>query len=134
MLSEHEMDVDGISISYAYLTSPGWNIIYNLQMWETCCTIFTYKDEGGSCDSGLWQALTQVIIDIYIYNFHCKSLYICIIVKYIFSDSDFHSVVASDWMFAIPANNNLCHSWGLNIHTLKTSHYVSKLYFLFFNQ
>ncbi len=25
-------------------------------------TLFTYKDEGGSCDSGLWQALTKVII------------------------------------------------------------------------
>ncbi len=28
------------------------------------CTLFTYKDEGGSCDSGLRQALTKVILDL----------------------------------------------------------------------
>ncbi len=27
-------------------------------------TLFTYKDEGGCCDSGLWQALTKVILDL----------------------------------------------------------------------
>ncbi len=26
------------------------------------CTIFNYKGEGGSCDSGLWQTLTKVIL------------------------------------------------------------------------
>ncbi len=26
--------------------------------------LFTYKDEGGSCDSSLWQALTKVILDL----------------------------------------------------------------------
>ncbi len=45
------------------------------------CTIFTYKDDGDSCDSGLWQALIKVILDIYIYKFHYKPLYICIMVK-----------------------------------------------------
>ncbi len=28
------------------------------------CTLFTYKDEGGSYDSRLWQALTKVILDL----------------------------------------------------------------------
>ncbi len=44
------------------------------------CTLFPYKNEGGSCDSGHSQAL-KVIIDLYIYNFHDKPLYICILVK-----------------------------------------------------
>ncbi len=35
-------------------------------MINILCTIFTYKDEG----SGFWQALTKVILDFYIYNFH----------------------------------------------------------------
>ncbi len=40
------------------------------------CTLFTYKDEGGSCDSSLWQTSTKVMLDLYIYNFHYKPLYI----------------------------------------------------------
>ncbi len=27
------------------------------------CTLFTHKDEGGSCDSSRWQAITKVILD-----------------------------------------------------------------------
>ncbi len=38
-------------------------------------TLLICKDEGGSCDSDLWQALTKVILDLYINNFHDKLLY-----------------------------------------------------------
>ncbi len=43
-------------------------------MINILCTLLIYKDEGGSCDSGLRQALTKVILDLYIYNFHDKLL------------------------------------------------------------
>ncbi len=41
-------------------------------MINILCIIFTYKCESGSCDSSLWQALTKIILDLYIYNFHYK--------------------------------------------------------------
>ncbi len=46
----------------------------NYAMIDILWTLFTYNNEGGSCDGGLWQALTKAIID-YIYNFNDKPLY-----------------------------------------------------------
>ncbi len=45
------------------------------------CSIFTYDDEGGPCDSILWPTLRKIFVDLYIYNIHNKPLYICIMVK-----------------------------------------------------
>ncbi len=49
-------------------------------MINILCINFTYKDDIGSCDRSLWQALIKVILDLYFYNFHYKPL--CIYIYY----------------------------------------------------
>ncbi len=61
-----------------------------MQWLNILCTLLIYKDEGGSCDGGFWQALTKVILDFYINNFHDKLLYMYYgQINHSDSDSDF---------------------------------------------
>ncbi len=96
-------------------------------MINILCTIFTYKDEGGSCDNGLWQVLTKVTIVLYIHNFHIKPLYIYVLWsnKY-FSDSDsgkrlMWGYITSTVKLVIPWETDKCSKFVTFLHYISHS-------------
>ncbi len=49
----------------------------NFGMIIIICIVFPCDDKHDFWDSGLWQALAKVTLDLYIYNFHVALLSLC---------------------------------------------------------